>query len=420
MKTKIYLFTAFLIITVNLTLLAQGGMTIKSGGAVTVQGNLTLSDCPPPEVPTLGQIPSDNQIVWNWNVVNGATGYKWNTINDFNSAIPIGILPTKIETGLTCNTTYTRYVWAYNGCGNSNPVVLTQTTSLNSPSPPTSGTHVPSPYQIIWNWNTVAGAMGYKWNTTNDYNTATDLGLLTSKIETGLYCITSYTRYIWAYSSCGISNVTTLNQTTSVCDPNACGQPITDTRDGKTYNTVLIGNQCWFAQNLNVGKRISSSNWQSNNSIIEKYCYNDNENNCNTYGGMYQWFEVMQYTINPGSQGICPGGWHLPSDAEWTILTTFLGGESIAGGKMKEKGTIHWYSPNTNATNSSGFNALPGGKKDTNTAFDNLYANAYLWTSSQIDASSSLLRHLGYYSGVVDTWTGLISDSFSVRCIKDN
>ena len=80
----------------------------------------------------------------------------------------------------------------------------------------------------------------------------------------------------------------------------------------------------------------------------------------------------MQYTINPGSQGICPGGWHLPTDAEWTTLTTFLGGESIAGGKMKEEGTIHWLFPNTVATNSSGFNALPGGYKDVNGSFGSL------------------------------------------------
>ena len=96
-----------------------------------------------------------------------------------------------------------------------------------------------------------------------------------------------------------------------------------------------------MAENLNVGTRINGSGSQTNNSTIEKYCYDDNEANCTTYGGLYQWDESMQYSTMPGVQGICPTGWHLPTDAEWTTLTTYLGGEGIAGGKKKETGTTH-------------------------------------------------------------------------------
>ncbi|NCA75135.1 MAG: hypothetical protein EOM90_02265 [Alphaproteobacteria bacterium] len=91
-------------------------------------------------------------------------------------------------------------------------------TCINPPAP-TTGTHVPSPNQIVWNWNTVAGATGYKWNTTNDYGTATDMGTSTTKTETGLICITTYTRYVWTYSSCGTSTYRTLTQTTTTDPP---------------------------------------------------------------------------------------------------------------------------------------------------------------------------------------------------------
>ncbi len=129
----------------------------------------------------------------------------------------------------------------------------------------------------------------------------------------------------------------------------------------------------------------------ANNSIIEKYCYNNSTANCDIYGGLYQWNEMMQYTTTPGAQGICPAtGWHLPTDAEWTILTTFLGGEGIAGGKMKTTGTIEagtglWYAPNTGATNESGFTALPGGYRSDNGDFDGLGYYAYFWSSTEIN-----------------------------------
>jgi len=92
------------------------------------------------------------------------------------------------------------------------------------------------------------------------------------------------------------------------------------------YSTVQIGSQVWMGENLNVGTRINGVKNQINNDTIEKYCYNDDENNCNVYGGIYLWDEMMQYSTVEGSQGICPTGWHLPSDSEWTVLTNYLGG----------------------------------------------------------------------------------------------
>jgi uncharacterized protein (TIGR02145 family) len=198
-----------------------------------------------------------------------------------------------------------------------------------------------------------------------------------------------------------------------------CGTPITDTRDGKTYYTVLIGTQCWFAQNLNVGTRINGTSEQTNNSIIEKHCYNDLETNCNTYGGLYQWNELMNYVTTEGARGICPSGWHIPSDAEWTILITFLGGEAVAGGKMKEAGTAHWLSPNTGATNSSGFTGLPGGYRHPDGSFALLTYYGYLWSSSQSVATYAWIQRLYYTLEAVNRLNYIKTDGFSGRCVQD-
>ena len=202
------------------------------------------------------------------------------------------------------------------------------------------------------------------------------------------------------------------------------GTPIiTDSRDGKVYTTVLIGSQCWMAQNLNVGTRINGEfirhQIQSNNGILEKYCYNDDENNCNTYGGLYQWDEAMQYFSTEGVQGICPTGWHLPTDSEWTTLTTYLGGEDIAGGKMKEADTTHWNSPNTGATNSSGFTAFPGGVCDNIGFFVNLGYSCYWRSSTMENEFYGWIRHLSYNSNGIDRSGADWYDGVAVRCLRD-
>jgi uncharacterized protein (TIGR02145 family) len=200
-------------------------------------------------------------------------------------------------------------------------------------------------------------------------------------------------------------------------------EDITDSRDGKVYTTVPIGTQCWMAQNLNVGTRIDCNTDPVNNGTIEKFCYGDSDVNCDTYGGLYRWDEMMQYSTNEGIQGICPSGWHLPTDAEWTTLTTYLGGvggESVAGGTMKETGTTHWLSPNTDATNSSGFAALPGGLRFPygGTLYINEYG--YWWSSSQKNEVERWFRSLYYYSAAVFREAYSNNHGFSVRCLKDN
>ena len=194
-----------------------------------------------------------------------------------------------------------------------------------------------------------------------------------------------------------------------------CGDVFIDQRDMRSYPTVLIGNQCWMAQSLNVGVPIDNILTPQNNGTPEKYCYNDNEDNCNAFGGLYQWNEMMQYVTTPGVQGICPAGWHIPTDAEWTTLTTNLGGEGIAGGKMKVAQT--WMTPNTGATNSSGFNALPGGIRD-DSGFYNQTTNTLFWSSTPDAGTGAFTRKLEYNTTAVTRISTPGLNGASVRCVK--
>ncbi|MCX6304121.1 MAG: hypothetical protein NT040_04060 [Bacteroidetes bacterium] len=391
--------------------------TNAAGCAGSTAGTATVTVNPLPIAPSAGtNLATQNQVTWNWSSVPGATGYRWNTTNNYATSSDMGTTTTKTETGLACNTAYNRFVWAYNACGNSAPTLLTQTT-LATPSAPVAGNHAASVNQITWTWSAVPGSTGFKWSTANNYGSAVAIGTFTTKTETGLTCNTSYTRYLWAYNACGPSAVTILTQSTIPCPP--CPASITDSRDGKTYSTLLIGSQCWMKQNLNLGTRINGAGNQTNNDIIEKYCYNDLESNCDIYGGLYQWDEMMKHTTVAGTQGICLPGWHLPSNAEWTTLVTYLGGSSVAGGKMKEAGTAHWASPNAGATNSSGFTALPGGDRYGSGSFLVLTTRGAFWSSTpdgSISARNLFLYNESEYliQNYNETTYGL-----SVRCVKD-
>ena len=196
--------------------------------------------------------------------------------------------------------------------------------------------------------------------------------------------------------------------------------------EGKTYNTVQIGTQCWLKENLDVGVMIPGPQNQADNDTIEKYCYNNVVDSCSTYGGLYQWDEMMNYSAasssNPsGVQGICPSGWHIPSDLEWTQLTDYLGGETISGGTMKEVGTIHWLNPNTGATDSSNFTALPGGYRNwSGINFGEANLDATFWSTTEATPSYMYRRTLKYNNeNVFRGDDGYITYGYGIRCIKD-
>jgi uncharacterized protein (TIGR02145 family) len=201
-----------------------------------------------------------------------------------------------------------------------------------------------------------------------------------------------------------------------------CGLPIADPRDGKTYSTVQIGTQCWMARNLNVGSMIPYTQEMANNGTVEKYCYNNNAANCDIYGGLYQWNEIMNYSTTQGIAGICPSvtGWHLPTDPELTLLSSYLGGDNIAGGKLKETGTVHWNSPNTGATNESGYIGLPGGYRINYGSLGTIeIGNAgSFWSSSEFSTNNARMRFLSYNSIIFTRSSQSKTYGYSVRCVK--
>ncbi len=209
----------------------------------------------------------------------------------------------------------------------------------------------------------------------------------------------------------------------------ACGSTITDS-EGNTYGTVQIGTQCWMKENLNIGIMINGNTNQTDNNFIEKYCYGNSAVNCDVYGGLYQWDEMMQYVVTEGAQGICPTGWHLPSDDEWKTMEMAIGmsqvqadatgnrGTNNEGGKLKETGFAHWYSPNNGATNITGFTGLPGGLGTGGGPFYTLTYNGFFWTSTN-NGSTSWSRSLSYYFQQVGRDYIDPSYGYSVRCVRD-
>lgn len=198
-----------------------------------------------------------------------------------------------------------------------------------------------------------------------------------------------------------------------------CSDSLTDPRDGKKYGTVQIGTQCWMTQNLNLGTMIPGTGDQANNGIIEKYCYDNLEINCTTYGALYQWTEMMQYTSVQKAQGICPGNFHIPSDGEWSVLVTFLGGDSVAGGKLKETGFLYWNSPNTGASNETGFSALGAGNRIGSGTFLNYNTESKIWSSTYHNTNSAWFRNLYNTNPWIFQNNHGKNNGLSVRCLKN-
>jgi uncharacterized protein (TIGR02145 family) len=188
-----------------------------------------------------------------------------------------------------------------------------------------------------------------------------------------------------------------------------------------------------MAANLNTGTRISLVKDQRDNGILEKYCYDNKDENCKKYGGLYQWGEAMQYTSGPGGQGICPPGWRLPSDEEWCITTIYLdstvncrhfGASGNNLGQLKSPGTIEaktglWYFPNEGSRAQSDFNALPAGTRSIYSKFFFLGYHAYFWSSTEHDAQNAWFWYLKYRNNGIYRENYFKASGYSVRCVKN-
>jgi uncharacterized protein (TIGR02145 family) len=195
--------------------------------------------------------------------------------------------------------------------------------------------------------------------------------------------------------------------------------------DGNNYPVIQISTgkgapQNWMAENLkttkyNKGDAIpnvtSNTAWAALSTPA--YCWYNNETAYKvTYGALYNW-----HTINTGN--LCPTGWRVPTDADWTTLTDYLGGLNIAGGKLKETGTLHWISPNTGATDEIGFTALPGGYRDFDGTFHSVRSLCDWWAASEYDANHAKNRNLNYIKNNMERNSYNKKAGFSVRCVKD-
>ena len=342
-------------------------------------------------------------------------------------------------TGLSSGINYLFSVVAKNAAGGS-PITTTTTTvtpctlsTLNSSGTPSSNPspQVNTPLRNITISTTIATGIG----------TATGLPAgVTASWSTNVITISgtptaagSFNYSIPLTGGCGSVNATG----TITVNPFTCGTSTISDIDGNSYNTVLIGTQCWTKENLKVTKYNDGSaipldasgglngitggqNW----STLTTGAYTIYENqsitssDASNYGFLYNWYAATD------AKKICPTGWHVPTDDDWSALVTQLGDSSNAGDKMKSEGnntslTGLWNFPNTGADNSSGFTALPGGSRNSFGGFNGIRGNALFWSATQIDINAAWTRYLTSNDGNVNRFN-FISKSVgaSVRCLK--
>jgi uncharacterized protein (TIGR02145 family) len=193
--------------------------------------------------------------------------------------------------------------------------------------------------------------------------------------------------------------------------------------DGNMYDIIKIGTQFWTKENLKVTKynngdliettTPATKDIRSESTPKYQWAYDGDENKVTTYGRLYTWYAVTD------KRSICPTGWHVPTDAEWTVLGTYLGGDAIAGGKLKETGTTDWMQPNTGADNSTGFTALPGGLRFSNGDFTDLSIIGTWWSTTEYSTEYVWLRDLYWSTNYINRYYGYgKSFGFSIRCLK--
>jgi uncharacterized protein (TIGR02145 family) len=313
------------------------------------------------------------------------------------------------------------------------------TTDITKPAAPSVYTDTVSYVSQTWaTLNSLIGAgnlmttISFEWDTTSNYehtaaaNPDTLSGHTTTKRITeitGLIPNTSYHYRVKAVNSMGTSYGNDKTFTTLpvyvkdiVFNPDLTYGEVTDI-DGNTYKTIQIGTQVWMAENLATTRLYDGTNISlATNSTVwtgsSEPSYSWYNNVTVLYGALYNWTAV-----NSGK--LCPTGWHVSSDDEWTALSTLLGGLTVAGSILKETGTKHWLSPNSGATNLTGFTAIPGGYRYYSGAFNAMNRYGYWWTSTESTTVNAFARSMFYGYTNLDRISSDKRSGASVRCIKD-
>ncbi len=308
------------------------------------------------------------------------------------------------------------------------PEVTTTTVTDITQTTAKSGGNITSDGEVTVTARGVCWSIGQTPTTTDNKTTdGTGAGEFSSLLI-GLVPNTTYYVRAYATNSYGTAYGSPMSFTTQ----NSSGNTFTDPRDGNVYQTEIIGNQEWMAENLAYLPYVSGPGTGSQTTpYYYVYGYFGTDVNAakatskyTTYGVLYNWPAAMagsaSSSSNPsGVQGVCPVGWHLPSDAEWTELIDYMGGESVAGGKLKESGTMHWNSPNTGATNETGFTALPGGSRINFGVFNYVGSYGYWWSATESGASDAWSRYMSY--GGSNAFRNYYTKElgYSVRCVRD-
>ena len=338
---------------------------------------------------------------------------------------------TDVEiTGLTQGVTYHFRIKAVNSLGTTYGDDITFTTLGLAPTAITlAAINIISAGATLSgtvNANDLLTTVSFEYGTTTSYGQTVSaiLNQISGNFDiaeyatiSGLMESTSYHFRIKAVNSAGTTYGSDLTFTTT-----NTSAPVTDI-DGNIYNVITLGTQVWITEGLKTTKyndgtaipnTADNAEWSAN--TTGACCdYLNTTANSNIYGRLYNWYVVA--STNP--KNVCPAGWHVPSEAEWTILINYLGGETIAGGKMKETGTTHWLTPNTGATNETGFTALPGGYRSGTGTFGLVGNTCFWWTSTEYSTGNALYRYIYYSTGSI---TGSDMDNhagLSVRCLKN-
>ena len=231
--------------------------------------------------------------------------------------------------------------------------------------------------------------------------TGVNTGIFYPSFGIGNHTITYSYINTWGCSSSATQIISVVNPPVFTCD-----NIMTDIRDNTQYPTVKIGTQCWMSANLNYGTVIASTLMQRDNCVPEKYCFNDNPLNCVSYGGLYQWDELMQYNDAAAEQGFCPPGWHVPTENEWTTLFNFYVSNGFAGSPLKYTGY-------------SGFNAFLSGARFNNENWNFNNFAVMFWSSTSEGTDKAWAHGMNTYNPSVSYYPGSRTHAFNLRCIKD-
>ncbi|MFC2101158.1 FISUMP domain-containing protein [Bacteroidota bacterium] len=349
----------------------------------------------------------NNPTEWLWDFGDGGKSSERNTTHIYN-------LNGTYKVSLTISNAYgsdSETKLNYISVGTAPVAAFTAAFTIININKPVSFTDQSSNIVTSWLWNFGDGVTSEQKNPVHSYSSI------------GLYSVS-----LTVTNAFGSDNETKSNYISVLP---TCPSTFIDSRDNNEYNAIQIGTQCWMAENLAFLPSVSPSSLGSTTqSCYYVYDYEGiivSESkatiNYQTYGVLYNWFAAMNGALSSNSvpsgiQGICPTGWHLPSDAEWTILINELGGTMVAGDKMKEAGFMHWISPNT-ATNSSGFSVLPGGNRHYNGYFTSIGHIAGIWSSTEDNNNWAWYRLLYNDDDYVSHASQPQSGGSSVRCIKD-